>query len=255
MSEIAGPGLQAISSLTPAQVQFIRSLPKAELHAHLNGSIPLSILQDLASTYVPSASETTVSNEVVQDGLEKLKAGVILNEIGDFFRLFPAIYALTSTPDALERVTRGVLDTFLLPNEHGSEPECSYIELRTTPRETPHMTREIYLRTVIATAEEYLQKLPPLPESLVHASAKRRVGIIASLDRKMSQEIMNEVVDIVIRLKQEGLDIVGVDLCGDPRAGDAREWKDIFKKVRMAGLGLTLHISEVPDLLTRIILL
>ncbi|KAF5355894.1 hypothetical protein D9756_004351 [Leucocoprinus leucothites] len=244
MSELAGPGLQALSSLTPAQLSLIRSLPKAELHAHLNGSIPLPILQDLASSYISSGSETTVSNEAVQAGLEKLKVGVILNEIGDFFGLFPAIYALTSTPDSLAYATRGVLDAFFLPSEDFSGPECTYLELRSTPRETPHMTREVYLRTVLSTADKYLQTLPPLPESLVHESSKRRIGVIASLDRRMSKEVMDEIVDIAVRLKREGLGIVGVDLCGDPSAGDVAEWKDVFEKVRMAGLGVTLHIAE-----------
>lgn len=245
MSELAGPGLEALSSLTPSQITFIHSLPKAELHAHLNGSIPLPVLQDLAASYSSSASETGVTDGAVQTGLEKLKAGVTFEEIGDFFGLFPAIYALTSTPESLARATRGVLDAFFLHSEDGSGPECTYLELRTTPRKTSRMTYELYLRTVLSTTEEYLLSLSPLPESLVHESSKRRVGVIASLDRRMNKETMNEIVNMVVRLKEEGLGIVGVDLCGDPRAGDVAEWEDVFERVKRADLGLTLHIAEV----------
>jgi adenosine deaminase len=245
MLNLAGPALAALESLTPTQISFIRSLPKAELHAHLNGSIPLPVLQDLAASYTRSAPETLISNEAVQAGLEKLKAGVTLGEIGDFFGLFPAIYALTSTPEALVRATRGVLDAFFLPGEDGAGPECTYLELRTTPRETPQMTREVYLRSVLSTVQEYTRTLPPLPESLVHEASKRIVGVIASLDRKMSKEVMCEIVDIAAKLRKEGLDLVGVDLCGDPRAGDVAEWKDVFERVRKTGLGITLHIAEV----------
>ena len=85
MSDITGPGSMALSSLSPGQITFIRSLPKAELHAHLNGCIPPAILQDLASSYNPSALELTISNAAVQAGLEKLKTAVTLDEIDDFF--------------------------------------------------------------------------------------------------------------------------------------------------------------------------
>ena len=247
MSDIAGPGSMALSSLSSSQLKFIRSLPKAELHAHLNGSIPLSTLRDLASSYDPSALESTISSAAVQAGLEKLKTGVALNEIDDFFKLFPVIYALISTPDAIARATLGVLDAFFIPRKDGSGPECTYLELRTTPRETPHMTHEVYLRTVLVTIQQYSRTLSPLPQSLGHVSIKRRISLIVSLDRRMSKETMNEIVSTVLRLKREGLGIVGVDLCGDPRAGDVAEWKDVFAKVREVGLGMTFHIAEVHN--------
>jgi len=48
---IAGPAADALASLTPAQVTFLRSVEKAELHAHLNGSIPIGTLKELAREY------------------------------------------------------------------------------------------------------------------------------------------------------------------------------------------------------------
>jgi len=255
MSDITGPGSMALSSLSPGQITFIRSLPKAELHAHLNGCIPLAILQDLASSYNPSALELTISNAAVQAGLEKLKTAVALDEIDDFFKLFPAIYALISTPDALARATVGVLDAFFLPKKDGSGPECTYLELRTTPRETLYMTREVYLCTVLATIEQYLQTLSPLSEPIGHNSPRRRISVIVSLDRRMNKEVMDEIVSTVLRLKREGLGIVGIDLCGDPRAGNVSDWEDVFAKVREVGLGITLHIAEVLQFLFWFILL
>ncbi len=90
VSKVAGYALDAINSLTPRKLSFIQSLPKAELHAHLNGSIPISVLRELAK-------ESSISSEAIS----KLQNGVELNEIHDFFGLFPAIYALTATPEAL----------------------------------------------------------------------------------------------------------------------------------------------------------
>lgn len=247
MTTIAGPAARALASLSPSQVKFIRRLPKAELHAHLNGSIPLAILQELAQSYSPPSADGQigVSNDTVQAGLEKLRNGVTIEAIGDFFGLFPAIYALTSTPEAIARATRGVLDAFFQVDDGDEEPECTYLELRTTPRSTETMSREVYLRTVLSVTSSYSHSLPPLPESIAHGSTRRRISVIASLDRRMSVEVMEEIVDLAIRLKDEGLGLAGVDLCGDPNKGNVEEWKHIFEKARIGGLGITLHIAEV----------
>jgi len=58
MSEIAGLAAAALSSLCPDDVIFLRSLPKAELHAHLNGSIPIKTILELAQQYSPSSAQT-----------------------------------------------------------------------------------------------------------------------------------------------------------------------------------------------------
>jgi adenosine deaminase len=253
---IAGPAARALGSLSSDQIEFIRSLPKAELHAHLNGSIPLTILQDLAQSYSPPAADIQngLSNDAVLAGLDKLRNGVTLEAIGDFFGLFPAIYALTSTPEAIARATRGVLDAFFQVGDGGGEPECTYLELRTTPRSTEAMSREIYLRTVLSVTSSYAKDLPPLPESISHEPARSRIAVIASLDRRMSLEVMEEIVDLAIRLKDEGLGLVGVDLCGDPLKGNVEEWRHIFEKVRAGGLGVTLHIAEVRRMIFPLII-
>lgn len=202
---IYGPPSEALRALTPSQLTFLQKLPKAELHAHLNGSIPLPILQDLARTYI--ASDSTPSSDVVQAGLQQLQSGVQLVEINDFFGLFPAIYALTSTPAALRKATRGVLSHFLGPvpvkggGRENAIQEVSYLELRTTPRETPTMSRRVYLETVLDEVESYA------PES---------AALIVSVDRRMSQDVAEEVVELAAKLREEGRRVVGVDLCGDP---------------------------------------
>lgn len=87
--------------------------------------------------------------------------------------------------------------------------------------------------------------IPINNDTASHAKSKIGVGVIASLDRRMSTETMFEIVDIAIKLKEEGLGIVGVDLCGDPTAGDVEDFREVFGRARSAGLGVTLHIAEV----------
>ncbi|KAK0198416.1 hypothetical protein F5146DRAFT_948909 [Armillaria mellea] len=217
VSKVAGYALDAINSLTRTQLSFIQSLPKAELHAHLNGSIPISVLRGLAK-------ESSISSEAIS----KLQNGVELNEIHDFFGLFPAIYALTATPEALGRVTRAVLAEFL----DGDTPQCTYLELRSTPKETPAMTRMEYVKTVLDEVEKY---------------GKDQAAFIVSAGREMDEESVKECIGIAKTLKAEGRRVVGVDLCGDPLRGDVDMFCRHFADAKSAGLGVTLHIAETKD--------
>jgi len=228
---ISGPAQAALSRLTPAQISFLQSIPKAELHAHLNGSIPIKVLQELASEYLSSISpisELSISDSTLQESLQLLTTGPSLDNIDDFFSLFPAIYALTSTPDTLRRVTRAVLHDFL----DGDHPQCTYLELRTTPRATPSMDRAQYLIAVLDELEKY---------------SPERAGLVMSLDRRMTPEVMSECVEIAIRLKSEGRRVLGVDLCGDPKAGNVYAFENAFRRAREGGLGVTMHIAEVSS--------
>ncbi|KAI5121222.1 hypothetical protein M0805_007231 [Coniferiporia weirii] len=223
---IFGPPADALAALTPDQVTFIQSLPKAELHAHLNGCIPLHTLQELSRKYVPEKDE--VRSDFIRDGIEKLQKGVELSAIGDFFGLFTAIYALTSTRENLAYATRAVLKDFLAEDNR----QCSYLELRSTPRATKSMTRLQYVETVLDEIERY-------PES--------EAAYILSLDRRMPPEVSVECIDIAIGLKKAGRRIVGVDLCGDPLSGDMRDFSECFRRAKAAGLGVTLHIAETES--------
>ncbi|KAF8676871.1 AMP deaminase [Rhizoctonia solani] len=227
---------QALNSLAPSQILFLESLPKAELHAHLNGSIPISCLEQLAKSYKPQGDIGSID---VNASIQNLANGVHLNQIEDFFKLFPAIYALTSDIHSLGIATRAVLNEFLKPRPSASGiegapavPQCSYLELRSTPRETAQMTRLEYVQAVLDEVEKF---------------PADRAAFILSVDRRMSRTEADEVVDIAIQMKSEGRRVVGVDLCGSPLASDVTVFGPPLARAREAGLGLTLHIAETAQ--------
>lgn len=227
---ISGPARIALQSLDPDEIAFLQDLPKAELHAHLHGSIPLHTLRRLAANFTPSPD---IGAEVAAI-IARLQSGVVLTEISDFFSLFPAIYALIATPAALAEATRDVLEAFLIeqppPSGFSFQPaaECNYLELRSTPRKTSHMTREQYLLTV-------LHEIRAFPG---------RAALIVSVDRRMSEAEIEECVDLTIKLHEQGEPVVGLDLCGNPLEGNVDIFEKNFERAREAGLGLTVHIAE-----------
>ncbi|OBZ79487.1 Adenosine deaminase-like protein [Grifola frondosa] len=231
---IAGFAADALNSLSASQVEFLQRLPKAELHAHLNGSIPLPVLRELAYEFlaenISNPAHDVALPDLVRTGVEQLQRGVVLGEIHQFFALFPAIYALTSTPDALRRAAHAVLGHFLSCSD--GYPQAAYLELRTTPRETPSMNRLRYLEVVLDEVEKY---------------PREQAALIVSLDRRMSPAVSMECVEHAIYLKKGGRRVVGIDLCGDPKAGNMDEFAQQFRTAKEAGLGITLHIAETED--------
>ncbi|KAF9074507.1 hypothetical protein BDP27DRAFT_1317224 [Rhodocollybia butyracea] len=239
MSLVAGPAALALSSLSQTQLSFIKTLPKAELHAHLNGCVPISALRELAKAYnVPiSPDTTTLNNAQIAGGINNLE-NFDLDDIHGFFAAFGTIYALIATRDALAEATRAVLVQFLGPSSPSfdSESECTYLELRTTPRTTQTLSVEEYLDNVLAEVERY-----PSNRAALILSLDRRMPLSATGDGKPA---IQDVVEIAIRLKQAGRRVVGLDLCGDPLAGDMSLLEPSLAKAKAAGLGLTLHIAE-----------
>ncbi|KAH7925686.1 Metallo-dependent hydrolase [Leucogyrophana mollusca] len=230
MSTIAGLAAAALASLSPADIAFLDSLPKAELHAHLNGSIPVATLLQLVSSHPPD--DPSLPSDILAH-IERLQSGVPLTKINDFFSLFPAIYALTSTPNALATATRAVIEAFLCAQpDRDAIPQCQYLELRTTPRCTPHMSRQAYLSVVL----DEIEKFPAAAASL-----------IVSIDRRMSESDVKECVDLAIQLRKGGRRVVGLDLCGDPTKGEVETFEGHFRRGKDAGLGVTLHIAELSS--------
>ncbi|KAI3611389.1 adenosine deaminase-like protein [Moniliophthora roreri] len=230
-SEIAGHCAEALASLSPAQISFIQNLPKVELHAHLNGSIPLSTIQELskdyAAVYDPGNPNHKLSPAEVEATIQQLTKLDVSNLHG-FFGPFAAVYALTSSKEGLGKATRAVLAGFL----DGETPQCTYLELRTTPKEAVGMTRLEYVQTVLEEIERY---------------PKEKAAFILSLDRRMKPEIMQECVDLATKLKAAGRRVVGIDLCGDPLAGDMTSLSPYITQAKQAGLGVTLHIAETKE--------
>jgi len=206
---LSKPALDAIEALTPSQVDFLKALPKAELHAHLNGSIPLPVLQQLAKEYVPPDADPSATPSAIQSGIERLQDGIVLDEIYDFFKLFPAIYALVSTKEALARATDAVLAEFIERKDGEDYPQATYLELRSTPRKTTAMTILEYVETVLDGVEKYR------PD---------QAALIVSLDRRMSREVASECIEAAVTLKKRRRRVVGVDLCGDPSVSSS--WVD-----------------------------
>ncbi|RUO95619.1 hypothetical protein BC936DRAFT_143608 [Jimgerdemannia flammicorona] len=95
---------------------FCVALPKAELHAHVNGSISPETMRELVER-----------KKEAKPHLAKFQVPEKLKDITDFFQIFKFIYQLTDDENSIRTVVRAVIDEFAADG-------VRYLELRSTPR-------------------------------------------------------------------------------------------------------------------------
>lgn len=193
-------------------VAFCRRLPKLEVHAHLNGSIPRDVLAELIKE--KSSTHPHLKDFKLPDAH--------LARIGDFFDLFKIIYQITDTEESLRLITRKVIESF-------RDDGVVYLELRTTPRKADTMTREAYIDAVMSALKV---------DGIV-------VNLILSIDRRMNVHDAEEIVDLAIKKS-----VVGLDLCGDVESGNVTTFSKAFQRARDAGLKLTIHFGEIQAMVS-----
>ncbi|KAI3745364.1 hypothetical protein L1987_58475 [Smallanthus sonchifolius] len=216
------------------------SIPKVELHAHLNGSIRNSTLLELAR-------ELGEKGTIVFSDFEHVirKNDRTLCEV---FKLFDLIHVVTTDHKTITRITKEVVEDFAAEN-------VVYLELRTTPKRNDSigMSKRSYmeavvdgLRSVSSSNLDINFSCDDLEKFSKYQTKKKIiVRLLLSIDRRESTASAMETVNLALEMKDMG--VVGIDLSGNPTVG---EWETFFPALKFAkeqGLSVTLHCGEVPN--------
>ena len=102
---------------------FLKNLPKVELHAHLNGCLPMSLLKELAekkgvTVHIPFHDETASSGGMYNGHPRSLQ---------DCFALFAELPKVVDDLETIRILTRHALESF-------AAQHVVYLELRSTPK-------------------------------------------------------------------------------------------------------------------------
>eukprot|EP01018_Ginkgo_biloba_P003531 Gb_00816 [translate_table: standard] len=237
-----------VSSMSELQ-QWCRSVPKVELHAHLNGSIRDTTLLELAR-------ERSKKGQLVLSDVEDLieKDDRSLQEC---FNLFDWIHVLTTDHGTISRITKEVIEDFAAEN-------VIYLELRTTPKknEAIGMSKRSYIEAVLAgfkaveTVEAIFlssnESIPSLSEGVQFNDTSKGprirqiyVRLLLSIDRRESSDGAMETVQLALEMRNSG--VVGIDLSGNPVVGEWQTFLPALTWARKQGLPITLHCGEVPN--------
>lgn len=226
------------------QYTIKQRLPKVELHAHLNGSIPLGVLQELADERGVELSTKFVSS------IRHSAAPRPPRTLQDCFDLFAELPAVINDLAALRRITHAALELF-------AAHHVAYLELRSTPKSLLHdfrspgrlASKRDYLETVIQEIKDFEQAEE---ERCRENSSQGRLPVVCRLivavDRSRSLEEATNNIELAIQLHaSDNSYVVGVDLGGNPLQQSFRIFEPLFTRARDAGLGVTIHCAEIPD--------
>ena len=197
------------------------ALPKVELHRHLEGSLRLSTMLDIARKHgvtVPVSMLNLSGLVQVQD-----KDPMTFSNFLDKFKTLRLFYR---SPDVIHRVTREAVEDAAKDNVH-------YLELRFTP-------------VALSRAEGFpLHDVMEWVITSAQDAAKTfgiKVGLIASVNRHESPELAEQVAWLAVDHQKHGL--FGLDLAGNEAEFKSNPFHDIFKEAKQSGLHLTIHAGE-----------
>ncbi len=200
----------------------LAALPKIDLHRHLEGSLRLSSLLDVARRF---------ALDLPLDNLEALRPLVqVTNDepnFRNFLEKFNVLRRFYQAPDVIRRLAYEVVADAALDN-------VRYLELRFTPyalASTQGYALADVMDWVLGAVQQAMRDHPAL-----------RVGLIASVNRHESLAIAEQVTALAIERRDQG--IAGLDLAGDEFNYSAEPFRPLFQAAREAGLGVVAHAGE-----------
>jgi adenosine deaminase len=197
------------------------SLPKVELHRHLEGSLRLTTMLDIARQHgvtVPASMFNLSGLVQVQD-----KDPMTFT---NFLEKFKTLRLFYKSPDVIYRVTREAV-------EDAAKDNVRYMELRFTPvalsRAEGFPLHDV-MDWVVGAAQEAAEK------------QNIKVRLIASVNRHESHEIAEQVAWLAAEHMTDGM--VGMDLAGNEAEFKSEPFYDLFREAKQAGLHITIHAGE-----------
>lgn len=199
----------------------IECLPKVDLHRHLEGSMRLDTMLDVAQRYdLDLPRERDALRAIVQ-----IEPGKPMSP-SSFLSRFDTLRGFFQSPEIIHRVTWEAI------SDAAADHIC-YLEMHFTPR-------------ALAQAADY--KLEEIFDWVVAASREAaeahgvELGLIASVNRHEDLPLAEQVIRFAAERRQDG--IVGVSLAGDEVNSPADPFSPMFREAGEAGLGITIHAGE-----------
>ncbi len=204
-----------------ASLNTYRALPKVELHRHLEGSLRLDTMLDIARQHGITIPEDVLRlSTLVQVQEEDMFT------FQNFLAKFNTLRLFYRSPDVIHRITREAI-------EDAAKDNVKYMELRFTP-------------VALSRAERF-----PLHDVIdwVMTSAQQAakecgmiVRLIASVNRHESTELAEQVAWLAVEHMDHGM--VALDLAGNEAEFKSEPFNGIFKEAKQSGLHITIHAGE-----------
>ena len=220
--ETRNAGVAGINTIdtTTRPIEFYRSLPKVELHRHLEGSLRFETVLDVVRSYQLDVPDTSLLRSLVQ---------VQENEpltFQNFLSKFATLRLIYRSPEIIARVTLEAIADAAADN-------VRYLELRFTPVALSKL-RGFPLSQVMDWVLDAARQ-----GEKEHGVTTR---LIASVNRHEGVALAGQVAYLAAERKDRG--IVGLDLAGNEPGFPAGPFASAFQVAQESGLQVTAHAGE-----------
>eukprot|EP00127_Corallochytrium_limacisporum_P004475 Clim_evm2s165 gene=Clim_evmTU2s165 len=225
-------------------VRALGSLFKGEMHAHLNGSVNISALRDIAKRYGRDEYLQYLPDD------PWYPSTLSIGDIGDMnttFDMFKAIHGIICCPDSAAEATNHALDW-------AAHDNVVHAEFRTTlrhfkgkdGRNDSHRGRSEHMDAVCAAVMSRTEQLN------IHRYSNWRPlfidnRLVFSVDRGLPLSDAQANLPVIMDAKRKYGDLlVGLDFSGNPYKGRVRDFTDFMLTAReKVGVNLVVHGAEV----------
>ncbi len=243
--------------MTSYSREFIAAIPKADLHLHLDGSLRLGSLIELAQEQritLPSYTE---------EGLRKLVFKEKYADLPEYLQGFSYCVAVMQTPEALERAAfelawdcfrEGVryIEPRFAPQLHANPSMTTDEVIASVDRGFGRAKREINAQPAIAGGDE-----PPFEYGIIGCAMRMFTGDFPGYYRRLVEmhpympgEELHELASLdlvrtLVKARDErGIPIAGFDLAGAERGYPAETHRHAYELALKNFLKRTVHAGE-----------
>ena len=199
---------------------LLQRLPKVELHCHLDGSLRIPTILDLAKkdkVTLPTSNSDKLSKLLV--------IGKTRGSLEDYIKRFDITLSVMQTPLALKRTAYELIEDVAKEN-------VRYIEIRYSP--ILHTEKGMSLGESVEAVREGLQR--------GRKDFGVESGIIVCGIRNISAAASLKLADLTVRYKNKG--VVGFDLAGAEENFPAKDHQEAFYMILNNNINATIHAGE-----------
>lgn len=200
--------------------ELLKALPKTDLHCHLDGSMRLSTILELAAAQgvkLPANDEASLAKVIHK--------GEVCRDLEDYLVAFDVTCSVLQTEAALFRAA------YELAIDASAE-NVRYLEVRYAP--VLHQQRGLKLTAIVDSVLEGLR------------TAKRetriKYGLILCGIRHMNPQSSVRLAELCVAYKNRG--VVGFDLAGAEANFPAKEHREAFQLILKNNVNCTAHAGE-----------
>lgn len=201
--------------------ELVRALPKTDLHCHLDGSLRVETLLELAHEQGVELPADNVEelNNIIHAGSERNKS------LAEYLKVFDYTLSVLQEAPALERVA------FELAEDQWNDG-VRLLEVRFSP--VLNIEKGLTLAEIIEATKAGLKR--------AEAKYGIKTGIIVCGIRSIGAQTSLTLAELAVAFKNRG--VVGYDLAGQEENFPAKDHMEAFYLTLNNNLNLTIHAGE-----------